>query len=68
MMPICNYKTLFGRCRRTAFEQVGRVILPGEKDGFGKDWEKTQYLCTRHANKHLRSLGHFRYTFKRKEG
>lgn len=57
MMPICGYKTLFGRCQTTAEHSIGRIALLGEADGFGKPWEQTHYLCQKHRVKLLKTLG-----------
>lgn len=46
MMPGCHYK----RCHKTAETCLGEINT-GEKDGYGKDWPTTIYLCKKHAKK-----------------
>lgn len=58
MMPTCGYKTLLGRCHRTAESSIGRIVLLGETDGYGKPWEQTHYLCHKHHAKLLKTLGY----------
>lgn len=57
MMPICGYKTLFGRCRNTAEHSIGKIALLGEYDGGGRQWEQTHYLCYKHQIELLKTLG-----------
>jgi hypothetical protein len=58
MMPICGFKTIFGRCNRVAEEVIGEVRTgSGETDGFGKPWQQTHYLCVKHARKLRKLLG-----------
>lgn len=60
MMPVCGFKTIFGRrCERTATENIGRIVLP-DVDTYRHDrkpWEQTHYLCEKHQNRLLELLG-----------
>lgn len=40
MMPKCNYRG----CNEVADQRLGEIST-GEKDGFGKDWPTTVYVC-----------------------
>ena len=58
MMPICGFKTRLGRrCDKVAERNIGEIILPDSRDGFGKPWKQTHYLCHEHQNKLLQLLG-----------
>lgn len=52
MMPTCNYKG----CGKIATTCLGQINT-GRKDGYGKDWPETVYICLKHRKKILKMLG-----------
>ncbi len=59
MMPICGWRGWFGRrCNQVAEQNIGKIVLPGHQDGFGKPWEQTEYLCGKHQRRLLWHMGH----------
>lgn len=57
MMPYCAYK----RCKRVADTSLGQIAVgkvTGSKDGFGKPWTETVYVCNKHLHKIIKSLGY----------
>lgn len=52
MMPTCHYRG----CRKVAEVKLGEINT-GEKDGSGKDWPETVYVCKKCRKKIYKKLG-----------
>ena len=52
MMPTCHYRG----CRKVAEVRLGEINT-GEKDGAGKDWPETVYVCKKCRKKICKKLG-----------
>lgn len=57
MMPQCDKR----RCKNVAKKCVGKIIIPGDEDG----WENPIYLCEKHTQEFIKKYGVFEWLKKK---
>lgn len=56
-MPQCDKR----RCKNVAKKCVGKIIIPGDEDG----WENPIYLCEKHTQEFIKKYGVFEWLKKK---